>query len=159
MTSLSSPNATPRITALRANALAAVVMLLIQYCLGISVNLYSTLPASDRGKALFASFTSAVGGGPLLLSLHALLGTLLLITASAALLRSSRLGTTPPIALSALALVAIIVAWLAGSAFVGHTKNASSLTMALAAAVAIACYAVIIFLVDGSRQSPSSSSQ
>jgi hypothetical protein len=57
-------------------------MLLVQYCLGISVNLYSTLPASDHGKSLFAGFTSAVGDGPLLLSLHALLGTLFLITAS-----------------------------------------------------------------------------
>lgn len=51
MTSLSQPDARPRIRGLRANALAAVVMLLIQYCLGISVNLYSTLPASDHGKA------------------------------------------------------------------------------------------------------------
>jgi hypothetical protein len=77
MSSLPSPNAAPRISWLRANALAAVVMLLIQYCLGISVNLYSTLPAHDAGKSLFAGFTSAVGDGPLILSLHALLGTLL----------------------------------------------------------------------------------
>lgn len=69
-------------------------MLLIHYCLGISVNLYSILPASDHAKSLFAGFTTGVGEGPLLLSLHALLGTLLLITATAAVVRASRLGTT-----------------------------------------------------------------
>jgi hypothetical protein len=155
MTSLSSPNAAPRISGLRANALAAVVMLLIQYSLGISVNLYSTLPSGDSGKSLFAGFTSAVGDGPLLLSLHALLGTLLLITASLALVRSLRLGATPPIALTAVALLVIIAAWLAGSEFVGHMKNATSLTMALATAVAILCYALVIFLVGNSPRSPS----
>jgi hypothetical protein len=159
MTTLPQPHATPRIRGLRANALAAVVMLLIQYCLGISVNLYSTLPASDHGKPIFAGFTTAVGHGPLLLSLHALLGTFLLITASAALVRSLRLAATPPIALTAVALLAIIVAWLAGSAFVGHMKNGTSLTMALGTAVAILCYALVIFLVRGSPQSPSAASE
>jgi hypothetical protein len=159
MTSPSQPDASPRITGLRANALAAVVMLLIQYCLGISVNLYSTLPASDHGQALLPGFTSAVGDGPLLLSLHALLGTLLLITASAALVRSVRLGETPPIALTAVALLAIIVAWLAGSTFVGHMKNGTSLTMALGTAAAILCYGLVIFLVRSSPRPPSGASE
>ena len=59
-----SPQQAARIMGLRANALAAVVMLLIQYCLGISVNLDSTLPASDHGKSLFGGFPAAVGNGP-----------------------------------------------------------------------------------------------
>ncbi len=159
MTSLPQPDATPRTRGIRANALAAVVMLLIQYCLGISVNLYSTLPASDHGKSLLAGFTSAVGEGPVLLSLHALLGTLLLITASAALVRSLRLAATPPIALTTVALLAIIVAWLAGSAFVGHMNNGTSLTMALGTAVAILCYTLVIFLVGSSPPSPSSANE
>lgn len=158
MTSLSPQRAAPRVDGLRANTLAAVVMLLVEYCLGISVNLYSTLPASDHGKSPSAGFTSAVGKGPLLLSLHALLGTLLLITAVAALVRSSRLAATPTIALSAVALLAIIVAWLGGSAFIGHMKNGTSLTMAIATAVAILCYSLILFLVGTSRRSPPSRS-
>ncbi len=156
MSSLSSPTVATRVSGLRANALAAVVMLLMQYCLGISVSLYSVLPVSDSGKSLFAGFTSAVGGGPPLLSLHALLGTLLLTTASAALVRSSRLGAAPPIALTAVALLVIIAAWLAGSEFVGHMKNGTSLAMALATAVAIACYALVIFLLGTPPLSPPS---
>jgi hypothetical protein len=155
MTGLTPPSPSARITGLRANALAAVVMLLIQYCLGISVSLYSTLPASDHGKSLLAGFTAGVGDGPLLLTFHALLGTLLLITALAALIRSSRLAAPPTIALTAVALLAIIVAWLAGSEFVGHMKNDTSLTMALATAVAILCYAVVIFLLGIPTRSPS----
>ena len=146
MSSLPPPNPTLRVSGLRANALAALVMLLIQYSLGISVNLYSTLPGSDQGSSLFAGFASAVGDGPVLLSLHALLGTLLLFTASAALIRSLRLAAAAPIALTTIALLSIVVAWLAGSQFVGHPKNATSLTMALAAALAILCYALVIFL-------------
>jgi hypothetical protein len=156
MSSASSPNAVPRIRGLRANALAAVVMLLIEYCLGISVNLYSTLPAGDAGKPLFSGFAGAVGDGPLLLSLHAFLGTLLLVTAAAALLRSSHLGARPLIALTAVAITAILVAWVAGAEFVGHAENATSLTMALATAVAIACYALVIFLLGDSPRPPSS---
>ena len=159
MTSLATPNPTPQTRGLRANSLAAVVMLLIQYCLGISVNLYSTLPASDHGKSLFTGFTAGVGDGPLLLSFHALLGTLLLITATAAVVRSWRLGRTPPISLTAVALLAIIVAWLAGSEFVGHMKNDTSLAMALATAVAILCYTLVIFLVGISPPSPRAKGQ
>lgn len=144
-----SPQQTRRVIGLRANALAAVVMLLIQYCLGISVNLYSTLPTSDHGKSLFASFPAAVGNGPVLLTLHAVLGTLLLITALAALIRSLRLGA-PPIALTALALLAIYIAWMSGAEFIGHQKNSASLAMALATTLAILCYTLVIFLLNPS---------
>ena len=147
MSSLSPQLVARRITGLRANALAAVVMLLIQYCLGIAVNLYSTLPAGDHGKSLFPAFGSAVGDGPLLLTLHAILGTLLVITAATVVVRSTRLTAPPLVALSTVALVAIIAAWLSGSEFVGHMKNGSSLAMALATALAILCYALAIFLL------------
>ncbi len=148
MTTVASPSATPRVSGLRANSLAAVVMLLTQYALGIAVNLYSTRPASDHGKSPVAGFTAAVGKGPLLLTLHALLGTLLLITAVAAVIRSARLAAGAPIALTVVALLAMIVAWLSGSEFIGDMKTATSLAMALATAVALLCYALVIFLVS-----------
>ena len=153
MSASSPPNIGSRVRGLRANALAAVVMMLIQYSLGISVNLYSTLPASDHGKSLFPGFSSAVGKGPALLTLHALLGTLLLITASVALVRSLRIGATPLTALTAIALLAIVVAWLSGSAFVGNEKNGASLAMALATALGILCYTLVVFLIGARAES------
>lgn len=156
--STTSPQATgSKITGLRANALAGLIMLLIEYSLGISANLYSTLPAADKGKTLFTGLGAAVGNGPLLVTLHALLGTLLLITGIAAVVRASRLGARPLIAISGTALLATLVAWLSGSAFIGSQKAAASLAMALAAAAAILCYALLIFILTlGYTSSPAS---
>ena len=45
-----APNQRTGIAGLRANSLAAVVMLVIEFALGVVVNLYTTLPATDAGK-------------------------------------------------------------------------------------------------------------
>jgi hypothetical protein len=50
--------------ALRASTLAALVVLLLQYGLGIGANLYATLPASDHGKSIFPAFAAAITKGP-----------------------------------------------------------------------------------------------
>jgi hypothetical protein len=132
---------------LRANALAGLIMILVEYSLGISVNLYSTLPTGDSGKSGFAGLGAAIGNGPLLVTLHALLGTLLLGTGVAAVVRAARLRARGLIALSGGALLATLVAWASGSEFIGHQDNGASLAMALAAAVAMLCYALIVFML------------
>ncbi len=63
-----SSSAARRASGLRASAFAAVVMLIIEYCLGIWVNLYARLPASDHGKGVFAAFGGAVADGPVALA-------------------------------------------------------------------------------------------
>jgi hypothetical protein len=135
-----------RARGLRANALAAVVMLLVQYGLGMWLALYAAVPAGALGKSSFGAFGSAVGDGPVALSLHAILGTLLLVTATAAVIRSARLASALAIALTSVALLAIVVAWIAGSRYVGHLTAGSSFTMALATAVALLSYALVIFV-------------
>ena len=145
--SASSSSAIKRIRGLRANSLAAVVMLSLQYSLGIYVNLYSTLPASDTGKALFPGFAVAVAKGPVVLSIHAILGTLLLISASTAVIRSVRMSAPAPIALTVVGLLAILAAWLSGSIFIGKQTNGHSIAMALATAVALLCYVLVLFLL------------
>lgn len=54
-----------RARALRANSVAAAVMLLVQYGLGIWVNLYGHLPASDHGANVPTGFAHAIAKGPL----------------------------------------------------------------------------------------------
>jgi hypothetical protein len=147
---------------LRPNVLAAVVMLLIQFALGIAVNLYASLPASDHGRGLLPAFGHAVVDGPLLLSLHALLGTTIIATGAGALARSARARLAPQSWLAGLALTAIVVAWLSGVRFAGGSGNGASLAMALAAAVAILCYAIILFitpapLAPGTRRTATTS--
>ena len=146
-----SPTTDRRIRGLRANSLAAVVMLLLQYSLGIYVNLYSTLPASDSGKGLFPGFTAAVSNDPVVLSLHAILGTLLLISAITAVIRSVGVTAPAPIALTAVGLLAMLAAWLSGASFIGKQSNGQSLAMAFATAVALLCYVLVLFLLKPSR--------
>lgn len=135
-----------RVANLRANCLAAVVMLLLEFGLGIWVNLYGHLPASDQGKSTFAAFGRAVANGPVGLSLHALLGTLLLVTSIGAVVRAVLTARRPIIALSGVALLAILAAWGSGAKFVGDMANSASLTMALATGVALLGYVIILFV-------------
>jgi hypothetical protein len=117
MSSVTEVSAT-RARGLRANALAATVMLLVQYGLGTWVALYAAVPAGDQGKSTFTAFTAAVAHGPLALSLHAVLGTLLLVTATAAVVRSVLLSGRPATVLTSIGLLSIVVAWADGSRFV-----------------------------------------
>jgi hypothetical protein len=126
--------------------LGALAALLVQYGLGIGANLYSTLPASDQHKSLFAGFGAAVSKGPGLVTAHAIFGTLLLVAAIGAFVRGLRSGRSLLAVLAGVALAAVLAAWLAGAAFIGHMSNGSSLSMALSAAVAIYCYALILYL-------------
>jgi hypothetical protein len=140
-----APNQRTGIAGLRANSLAALVMLVIEFALGVVVNLYATLPAADAGKTLFSAFGAAVTDGPVALTLHALLGTLLLITGISAVVRAALLRGGVLITITGVALLAILLAWLSGTRFVGDSGNGESLIMALATGVAIICYATILF--------------
>src|ERR1700716_2359813 len=96
-----------RITRLRMASFAALVMLLAQFGLGMAVNLFAQLPASDQGHGALDAFAVAVTGGPISLTLHALLGTLLLGTAIVVLLQAIVVRKTALIALAVVALLAI----------------------------------------------------
>lgn len=131
---------------LRPNSFAAVVMLLIEYGLGIWVNLYAQIPASDQGKGTFAAFGAAVAHGPVALAVHAVLGTLLLVTAVAFIIRAVLARRAAAIVIGAVALLAIIAAWVSGTRFVGDAASGASLGMAIATGVALLGYVTILFI-------------
>lgn len=131
---------------MRPNAFSAVVMLIVEYGLGIWVNLYAAIPAADRGKGAFAAFGAAVAHGPVALALHALLGTLLVVTAIALVIRAVLARETATTVIGAVALLAIISAWLSGARFTGDAADGASFGMAMATAVALLCYVVILFV-------------
>lgn len=135
---------------LRTNSLAAIVMLLLEFGLGVGVNLYITVPAAVHGKALFPAFGSAVTGGPVILVMHAVLGTILLITGISAVIRASLVRHSVFIGITGVALLGIVVAWLSGARFVGTMANGASLTMALATGASLLCYALVLFIAPGS---------
>jgi hypothetical protein len=140
-----------RITALRANSLAALVMLVIEFGLGVVVNLYATLPGSDRGATFLTAFAAAIGNGPLSLAIHAVLGTLLLVTGIICIVRAALTRTPTTLVFSIIGLVGILAAWGSGVGFIGTQDDSASLTMALATGVAILGYTLVLFLAPRIR--------
>jgi hypothetical protein len=116
--------------------LATLLVLVVQFATGMIFNLYFSVPASDA----HASFVQEVKTAPLLLTIHALLGTLLVIAAVLFVIRSFSTRDRLVVALAAIGLVAIMGAFVAGEKFVKSTQTSDSLTMALLTATALACY-------------------
>jgi hypothetical protein len=121
----------------RRACLAVLTMLVAQYALGIFLNLFVTVPASDKHAGMVAEVTS----GPLALTVHALLGLSLIGTAIVLLARAVRLENPVLITLATAALGAIGGAFAAGEVFVKDGgQNSASFTMALLGGVAMLCY-------------------
>ena len=82
--------------AVRQVSLAALVMLVVQYGLGIILNLYIAVPSSDA----HAGIMQEIANGPLMLTGHALLGLALIgdfVTAKIAAYLGQNAGSTPGI--------------------------------------------------------------
>jgi hypothetical protein len=117
-------------------SLAALVMLVVQYGLGIILNLYVAVPASDAHGGLMQEIAS----GPLMLTLHALLGLALIGAALVLLIRAVRLQDRMIAVLAATGLTAIGGAFASGEIFVRNGQSGASLAMALLTGVALLCY-------------------
>jgi hypothetical protein len=129
------PAATPRLAALRGTCMGAAVLLIVQFGLGVGVNLYVTLPAH---KSFFATvFGSAA------VAAHAIVALALLGAAIAALVRALRARRV--VVFTSAGLAAIVAAAAAGVSFAASQSDGASLAMALAAAVAMFCYLAAIF--------------
>src|SRR3984893_9110681 len=130
-----------RLVRLRLSSLGAVIMLIVQFILGIIYNLYGTAPTSAKSVGLFSSPD---------LALHVILGILLVIAALGQLIRAIGVRHRLTIWLSAVGLVAIVAAGFAGLGFTGNGAPGASLGMSLAFAVALACYVVLVFALPSS---------
>jgi hypothetical protein len=130
---------------LRPASLAIVIVLIVQFGLGIGVNLYVTLP--DAGHP---GHNSWFGNGPLL-AVHAALGLFLVLAAVAVLVRAIMARTRTLIVTSAAGLVAIILAAFFGSGFTDKLTDGYSLGMAIAFAAALACYTIGLYAISTLR--------
>ena len=144
------PDQTAKLVRLRTSSLGAVVMLIIQFILGIIYNLYGTAPTSTKSVGLFSS--------PVL-ALHVIVAILLVIAGIGQLIRA--IGTRHRLAIwmSAVGLLAILAAFGAGLGFTGSGAAGASLGMSLAFAVALACYVVLVFALPSSAPGTSSATR
>jgi len=137
---------------LRGSSFGALVMLIVQFAIGIVVNLYATVPAADQGGFLHA-FGKALSSPPASLASHAGLGLLIVLAAIALVVRAALVRHIAVLVLSSVGLLAIVAAAVNGVRFVadGGPENAS-LAMALSTAVAMLCYAISLFVLSFTRQ-------
>jgi hypothetical protein len=124
-------------------------VLIVQFALGMGVNLYVTLPAAGH-----PGHSSFFGNGPLL-AIHATLGMFLILVAIFVLVRAIMARNVTLIVTSAVGLAAILVAAFFGSGFTSKLTDGYSLGMAMATAVALACYAVGLFAASAQGNGPS----
>jgi hypothetical protein len=131
---------------LRSASFGALAMLIVQFAIGVVVNLYVTVPASDRGKTFLTALGRALTRGPAGLAVHTGLALLIVLAAVVLLIRALIARHLLAIVLSALGLLAIAGAAVNGVRFVSDGgANSASLAMALATAVAMLCYAIAVF--------------
>jgi hypothetical protein len=79
---------------LRRGSLAVLVLVVVEYGIGMYVNVYVAVPRADHGGGL----ASAIANGPATLSIHAVLGLLLGVGALGVLLQAvlARHWVSPP---------------------------------------------------------------
>jgi hypothetical protein len=121
---------------LRRMSVAALIMLVLQYGLGIFLNLYVSIPASDA----HAGFSQEIATAPLALTVHALLGLGLIGTAILLVARAVGMRDRLLAVLATAGLTAIGGAFGAGEIFVKNGQSSASLAMAVLTGVALLCY-------------------
>jgi hypothetical protein len=138
-----------RLARLRMSSLVLVVMLIVQFILGMVYNLYGTAPTSAKSIGLFSSPD---------LALHVVLGILLFLAAVGQLVQAIGARHRLSIWLSAIGLLSILGAGFAGLGFTGSGASGASLGMSLAFAVALACYVALVFALPSSAPAVSPAS-
>ncbi|MBV9855668.1 MAG: hypothetical protein JOY82_14340 [Streptosporangiaceae bacterium] len=117
-----------------------VMMLIIQFVLGTAYGLYGTAPTARKSIGIFSS--------PLL-AVHVVFGILLILAAIDLLVRAIRAKIQVAVITSVTGLLSIIAAAAAGSAFTRDGAIGASMGMAVATAVALACYAINLRALGG----------
>jgi len=143
-----------RLGVLRRRATATLVVLLVQFLVGMAVNLYVTIPTRHPGAgsgpylsgALASVLWSFSSGLPLLI-VHVAIGAVLLLSGIELVVHAARSRHGPALVwLAAGGLVAILFAGFNGASFLKYDQNISSMLMSVGFAGAVACYLALLVL-------------
>jgi hypothetical protein len=132
---------------------AACLLLLVQYLLGMAVNLYVALPGRHPGAGASNYFSGLASGlgwvipdGPAWAAAHAAFGLALVLAAFAAIALTWRQASRAATVMSVLGALAIVGAGFNGMSFLNYGRDFSSMIMAGLWALALACYITGMFL-------------
>lgn len=132
------------LAAIRTGSFASLVILVVQYALGVAESLYGSTPSADHSIGLFSGGT--------LLAVHGVLGILLALGGIGTTVRSVRTRHRPLAMSSALAMLALIAATMMGFTFLDNGQDVASLGMALATGVAMICYGFNVWVLGHVRE-------
>lgn len=141
----------PSTARLRRSSFGALLALLVQYGLGMGVNLFVNVPDADKGKGVGAAFGKAMSNGPAALAAHAGIGLLLIVNVIVVLVIAIRARHRVALVSSVVATLCVIGAAFSGASFVDKGANSASMSMAVLTLVAVACYAVNLYVVGKDR--------
>ena len=149
-----APISTDRVRAQRVRhaTLVMLVMLLVQFALGISSDLYATVAAhhpgahpSDYFGGSLQSLAWALHHAPAVLAAHSALGLLILLAAIGLVVQTVRIRRSGLVAMAMMGAASVIGAGFNGLSFLDYSQNLNSLIMALLFALAMLCYLSIIY--------------
>lgn len=126
----------PRRARLRQLSVTMLVMLVIQYGLGIILNLYVAVPASDAHAGILTEIATA----PAVLTVHAVLGVALVGTGVLLVARAAGVRDRLLAVLATAGLTALGGAFGAGEIFVRNGQSTASMAMAVLTGMALLCY-------------------
>jgi hypothetical protein len=130
----------------RRTALGMGIGVVVQYALGIWVNLYVNVPARDQGGGFLTAIGRALTNGPVALGIHAGLGLLLVLGSVSLVVRSVLSRNRALIVLSALFLLALLGAASSGASFVDSGRDSASASMAMLTGVALICSLISLYV-------------
>lgn len=140
-----------RARSLRRANFAAFALLVVQFGIGSYVNLFVTVPSTDSGGGI----GQAIAAGPAALTVHIVVGLLLILAAIGVVVQSLRARRPALIGTAVGGLAAMIGAAAAGSSYAGGGSDGASMTMAALTAAGLLCYGTGGFLLAPRRAADS----
>jgi hypothetical protein len=151
---------------LRSPFLGALIFLIVQFLLGMGVNLFVTVPRDHPGanppeyfSGVAQSVTWAILHGPILLILHAALGFVLLAFGIWILVSAIRSRTRGLIVAASIGTLAILGAGFNGGSYLNYHEDFSSMIMAGFFAIAVLAYVAGLYLIAEPEALPPRGSQ
>jgi len=139
----------------RRTTLGLGIGVVVQFALGMWVNLYVTVPVRDQGGGFLTAIGRALANGPVALGIHAGLGLLLVLGSISLVVRSVLSRNRALIVLAAVFLLALLGAASSGASFVNSGRDSASASMAMLTGVALICSLISLYVAgSGSREIP-----
>ena len=141
----------------RRGSLAAILMLIAQFLLGMGVNLFVVIPKDHPGSnppeyfsGVVQSVAWALLHGHILLILHAGFGLVLVFATVGTLVQAIRSRTRELIVTSSIGAFGVIAAGFNGGSYLNYHEDFSSMIMAMGFAVSVVAYVAGLYFLSRS---------